>query len=84
MHVCPAPGHIGGPVVITGQNFVKVNGVPIATVGDQTLCTGVPMNAAITGGSGIARINGRKVVRVTDSCEHGGKLVQGVMSIRFE
>ncbi len=81
MHICPMcdPGpkpHIGGPV--------KVNGVPIATVGDKCLCTGVPTTAAITGGSSVARINGKEIARLGDACEHGGRLAQGVPWLTFE
>jgi uncharacterized Zn-binding protein involved in type VI secretion len=79
----PRP-HIGGPVVKTGQNFVCVEGVPIATVSDKCLCTGVPTTAGITGGSSVAEINGKKVARLGDACEHGGRLVQGVPWITFE
>ena len=83
MHVCPMvePGprpHIGGPVTSTGQGFVTVNGTPIATVSDKTACTGKPGTAEITGGSSVATIQGKKIARLGDSCEHGGKLVQGV------
>jgi uncharacterized Zn-binding protein involved in type VI secretion len=89
MHICPmvAPGprpHIGGRIVNTGQNFVTVDGVSIATVSDKTLCSGVPTTAAITSGSSIATINGKKITRIGDSCEHGGKLVQGVSWLTFE
>ncbi|MEP7455224.1 PAAR domain-containing protein [Phyllobacterium sp. SB3] len=89
MHTCPMvdPGprpHVGGPVVSTGQSFVKVNGIPIATVTDKCLCSGVPTTAAITGGSSVAKIDGKKIARVTDSCEHGGKLVQGESWLTFE
>ena len=89
MHVCPMvdPGprpHVGGPVKSTSQSFVKVNGIPIATVGDKCMCTGVPTTAAITGGSSVAKINGKKIARVADTCEHGGRLVQGVRWLKFE
>ncbi len=88
-HVCPAcdPGpkpHVGGPVVSTRQSFVTVEGVPIATVGDTCLCTGVPTSDAITGGSGVATIEGRAVARQGDPCAHGGRLVQGVSWLTFE
>lgn len=88
-HICPMvdPGprpHIGGPVVKTGQNFVCVEGVPIATVADKCLCTGVPITAEISAGSSIAKISGKNVARFGDACEHGGRLVQGVPWIRFE
>lgn len=89
MHVCPMvdPGprpHVGGPVVSTGQTFVTVNGVPIATVGDKTLCSGVPTKAGITGGSSVAKIGGKKIARMGDACEHGGRLTQGVPWLNFE
>lgn len=89
MHICPKvdPGprpHVGGPVKSTQQNFVTVEGIPIATVGDKCLCTGVPMDDGIVGGSSIANINGQKIARVGDGCSHGGRLVQGVSWITFE
>jgi uncharacterized Zn-binding protein involved in type VI secretion len=89
MHTCPMvdPGprpHIGGPVISTGQNFVTVDGVPIATVTDKCLCSGVPTTAAITGGSSVANIGGKKIARITDGCEHGGTLVQGISWLTFE
>jgi len=90
MHVCPMvdPGpkpHVGGPVVSTQQSFVTVEGVPIATVGDSLLCTGVPTTSdRITGGSSVAKIQGKSVARSGDPCAHGGSLVQGVPWITFE
>ncbi len=90
MHICPMvdPGpkpHIGGPVISTQQNFVTVDGVPIATVGDSLLCTGVPTTSdRITSGSSVASIQGKKIARLGDSCAHGGKLVEGVSWITFE
>jgi uncharacterized Zn-binding protein involved in type VI secretion len=89
MHICPMcdPGprpHVGGPIVSTGQNFVTVNGVPIATVTDKCLCSGVPTTAAVKDGSSVARINGKKIARQGDPCAHGGRLSQGVSWIRFE
>jgi uncharacterized Zn-binding protein involved in type VI secretion len=89
MHICPMvdPGprpHIGGPVVDVRQSFVTVDGVPIATVGDACLCTGVPTKDPITSGSAIASIEGRRIARQGDPCSHGGQLVQGVPWITFE
>lgn len=89
MHVCPMiePGprpHVGGPVVDVGQSFVTVDGTPIATVSDKTLCTGKPGKAAITAGSSVAKIQGKKVARLGDGCEHGGKLVQGIPWLTFD
>lgn len=90
MHVCPMvdPGpkpHIGGPVISTQQTFITVDGVPVATVGDSLLCTGVPATSdKITSGSAVANIQGKKIARIGDSCAHGGKLVEGVSWITFE
>jgi uncharacterized Zn-binding protein involved in type VI secretion len=88
-HVCPMcdPGpkpHVGGPVISTQQSFVTVDGVPVATVGDKAACTGVPTTSSITAGSSVASINGRKVARIGDPCEHGGKLTQGVPWLTFD
>ncbi|MEN3794852.1 PAAR domain-containing protein [Fulvimarina sp. MAC3] len=88
-HVCqmvdPGPRpHVGGPVIETGQTYVTVSGIPIATVTDKTLCSGVPTTAKIVSGSAIANIDGKKIARIGDTCEHGGKLVQGVPWITFE
>lgn len=90
MHTCPMvdPGpkpHIGGPVISTQQSFVTVDGVPVATVGDSLLCTGVPTTSdKITGGSSVAKIEGKNIARFGDACAHGGKLVEGVSWITFE
>lgn len=89
-HVCPMidPGprpHIGGPVISTQQTFVTVEGVPVLTVGDSLLCTGVPTTSdRITGGSSVAKIEGKKIARMGDACAHGGRLVQGVPWITCE
>jgi len=89
-HICPMvdPGpkpHIGGPVVSTRQSFVTVEGVPISTIGDGLLCTGVPATSdKITRGSSVASIEGRRIARIGDSCAHGGKLVEGISWLTFE
>ena len=90
MHVCPKvdPGpkpHIGGPVISTQQSFVTVDDVPVATVGDTLLCTGVPTTSdRITSGSSVASIEGRNIARLGDACAHGGRLVQGVPWLTFD
>lgn len=89
MHVCPMVDsgpkpHVGGPVESTQQSFVTVEGIPIATVGDKCLCTGVPTDDAIVSGSSVANTNGQKIARFGDSCSYGGRLVQGVSWITFE
>ena len=87
MHTCPncAPRpHVGGPVIITGQTWVKVSGRPIATVGDKCMCTGVPVMDEITTGSASISIGGRKVARKGDKCAHGGEIVEGVDWLTFD
>ena len=67
-HVCPGHRHVGGPVTTAQQNFVMVDGVPIATVGDTCICVGIPTNDAIAEGSAIASIQGKKIARLSDKC----------------
>ncbi|WP_437360923.1 PAAR domain-containing protein [Inquilinus limosus] len=62
------------------QSFVRFNGVPVAVRGDKCTCVG-PLDI-ITGGSGLVRINGKAVARVGDATAHGGRIVQGVSSIK--
>lgn len=86
-HICPMinPGpipHIGGPVVQPGQTIVRVTGRPVAVVGGQTLCTGVPVTDPMVQGSPIVRICGMPVMRIGDSTAHGGKLVMGSPIVR--
>jgi len=82
MHISPAvdPGprpYIGGPIIDAGQDFVTVGGVPVAVVGGKALCSGVQKMAMIISGSSVVTINGKPVARMSDSCEYGGKIVQG-------
>jgi uncharacterized Zn-binding protein involved in type VI secretion len=86
-HICPAaePGpkpHVGGPIAQPQQSFVRFNGVPVAVRGDKCVCIG-PFDT-ITGGSGLVRINGRPVARIDDATAHGGRIVQGVPSIKAD
>lgn len=85
-HVCPLcdpKPHVGGPVT-TGQTSVRINGIPIATVGDLTVCTGLPGPDPIASGSAVLKINGRKVARLGDLTQHGGSLVAGAPSVRAD
>ena len=87
MHVCPMidPGpkpHVGGPVVNPGQAFVRVNGLPMATVGGTCTCIGPP--DTMTQGSSVVKIMGKGVVRIGDSTAHGGKLVMGIPGVRAD
>lgn len=84
-HTCPKsePGpipHVGGPV-LSGAATVRVNGKPVACVGDPLVCA-VGGPDTITGGSGMVRINGKAVARLGDDTAHGGVIVAGDAAVR--
>lgn len=86
-HVCPMvdPGpkpHVGGPVVNPGQTMVRVNGLPMATVGGTCTCVGPP--DTMNQGSAIVKIMGKGVVRMGDGTAHGGTLVMGFPGVRMD
>ena len=83
-HVCPVPGHVGGPVALTEHSYVTVEGIPIATVSDTLICTGPPTTDTIVTGSSVVTIEGKPVARIGDLCEHGGVLTEGVSWITCE
>lgn len=64
----------GGVIIGGGQNFVKVNGAPVAVVGDAVAGHGKSPHAApsMTAGSSLMKINGIPVCRSGDaaSCGH--------------
>lgn len=83
MHVCPKvdPGpkpHVGGPVVNAGQSHVKYNGIPWAVEGGNCICTGMPGPDKHQKGSSKVKINGKGVMRIGDTTQHGGKIVTGI------
>ncbi|MEN5300023.1 PAAR domain-containing protein [Brucella sp. TWI559] len=85
-HICPrveivggvSVPHIGGPIISTQQVFVTVYGVPVTTISDKTICTGMGQPDEIRTGSSIASIQGKKIARIGDQCKHGGIIVQGI------
>lgn len=86
-HVCPMPApsggaHVGGPVINPGQVIVRVTGRPVAVIGGQCVCVGLPGPDPLVKGSAFVRITGKPVVRVTDSTAHGGQLVVGSPIVR--
>lgn len=87
-HTCPdtegTVPHVGGPIIQCQQDFVKLNGVPIALVGDKLLCTGGTVLDTIVTGSSIVRINGIPVARIGDNTEHGGVIVEGDSNVKLD
>lgn len=89
MHVCPMvdPGpkpHLGGPIVSSGQSFVRFNGIPLAVEGGSCTCTGMPGSDQLAKGSSTVKINGRGVMRLGDTTSHGGRMVTGVLTLRSD
>lgn len=87
MHVCPKvdPGpkpHVGGPVINAGQSHVKYNGIPWAVEGGNCICTGMPGPDKHQKGSSKVRINGKGVMRIGDTTQHGGKITTGIPLIK--
>ncbi len=85
-HSCPKvePGpvpHIGGPVQ-SGVATVRVNGKPVACVGDTLVCA-VGGPDTIASGSSVVRINGKAVARQGDTTEHGGVIAAGHAAVQI-
>ena len=68
-HQCPRHGT---GTVTSGAESFRVNGTPVARVGDLTSC-----GAVISSGSATCRIDGLPVARVGDTTDHGGSLTEG-------
>lgn len=87
-HTCPDKEgnvpHVGGPIVQCQQDFVKLNGIPIALVGDQLLCEGAGVIDTIATGSSCVRINGIPVARIGDATAHGGTIDKGDSSLKID
>lgn len=83
LHVCPMVTglvpHVGGPVMPPGAPTVLIGGQPAAVVGDTCLCTGPPDQVAM--GSSSVFIGGKSAARMGDTTVHGGKIVQGCMTV---
>ncbi len=68
-HMCPRTEmvgnvsipHTGGPIINTQQSFVTVYGIPVATVADKAICSGVGQLDEIKGGSSTVHIQGKKL-----------------------
>ena len=85
-HVCPKfearpRPHVGGPIIQAGQSHVKFNGIPWAVEGGAALCSGMPGPDKHARGSSTVKINGKGVMRLGDSTQHGGKVIAGVPTI---
>lgn len=67
-HVCP----IHGPNVIVSGGTGKVDGRPVARLGDKTAC-----GALITTASSMATCDGKPVAYLGSLTNHGGTIVEG-------
>ncbi len=77
-HQCPkhtaATPHKGGPI-LKGSNFVKVNGIPVARVGDPMHCR-VGTDKIKKGIDSIS-VGGKSIAKVGLKAEHGGVITAG-------
>ena len=82
-HVCPKvePGpvpHVGGPM-ITGESTVIIGYMPASRVGDRLTCVGPPDQ--VSAGEPSVIIGNKDAARLGDGCQHGGRIVQGCMTV---
>jgi uncharacterized Zn-binding protein involved in type VI secretion len=75
-HACPAHG--GGPT-ISGEPTVLIGYMPAARVTDVLTCVGPP--DMISGGEPTVVIGHKDAARLGDPTAHGGKLVQGCLTV---
>lgn len=78
MHVCPAPTHVGGPVVV-GEPTVLIGYMPAARVGDQLICATGP--DVVSQGENTVLIGSSPAARLGDPTAHGGKIVVGCPTV---
>ncbi len=77
-HACPAPSHVGGPVVV-GDGTVEVGYVPAARLGDALACScGLDLVAQ---GEATVLFGNMPAARIGDSTSHGGALAQGCPTV---
>src|SRR3546814_19275000 len=80
MHVCPLvnPGgvpHTGGPVLPPGKPAVLIGGMPAATVGPMSQCSGHP--DVLTKGSHTGFIGGLPAATLGEVTDHEGSDIAG-------
>lgn len=73
--------HKNGPIQ-TGQTIVKVNGQPVAVVGDKITCDDT--TDTIVTGSAVVKINGKPVARIGDKTAIGGFIDKGESLVKVE
>jgi uncharacterized Zn-binding protein involved in type VI secretion len=79
-HVCPIHG--GGPILSPGFPTVRIGGQPAARAGDLATCVGGPPDM-ILAGSATVFIGGLPAARMGDPAVHGGKIVEGCLSVEI-
>ena len=73
--------HKNGPIQ-AAQALVKVNGRPVAVVGDKITCDDTIDTVAT--GSAIVKINGKPVARIGDKTAIGGFIDKGESLVKVE
>ena len=75
LHVCPAPEHVGGPVVSPPTALVLTNSQAQARGTDPAACVG-PVDFIVTGAATV-KVHGQPAARMTDKTMHGGFVALG-------
>jgi uncharacterized Zn-binding protein involved in type VI secretion len=83
-HICKKidPGnkpHVGGRIT-AGAARVFVGGKPVAVVGSACGCQSPEPNAVAKGSQSVF-VEGKRLVRVGDQTEHGGRVASGCRSV---
>lgn len=78
-HTCPAPSHVGGPILPAGEPSVLIGFMPAARAGDTAVCAGPP--DTIAQGEASVLIGNSEAARIGDPTAHGGKVVSGCFSV---
>lgn len=73
--------HKNGPIQ-AAQTLVKVNGKPVAVVGDKITCDDT-IDTIVTG-STVVKINGKAVARIGDKTSIGGFIDKGESLVKVE
>lgn len=70
--VCPLHG---STIIVTGSSSLRLEGQPVATIGDKTDC-----GATIVSGSSQTSSCGLPIARIGDRTDHGGFIITGASS----
>ena len=77
LHSCPIPGH-GVTPIVTGSGS-KVEGQPVARVGDKTGC-----GATIVQGASSSTTDGQPTAYLGSATDHGGTIISAATDMKVK